>query len=66
MPEKPTISLVASSYELTCSCGYEEQNIQLSNFDRPIAGEEFGAWAWNCPDCKHRHIFDGNEVEHAY
>ena len=65
--KEPTISLVAASYELTCSCGYWEGDFQLSDFDRPNSdADEYGAWAWNCPTCKHRHIFDGASITEPY
>ncbi len=57
------ISLVAAGYEMQCSCGHQWPGmIQVTSLDR----NEHGEWVVTCPECNTTHIFDGNEVNHAY
>ena len=62
--QEPTISFVAASYEATCSCDEDEiiAGIQIYNLERTPEGD---GWIFECPNCKYRHTFDLNEVEHA-
>ena len=63
--EEPTLGVVAAAYELTCSCGQELLNTQLTELPRSEE-DEYGVWVWVCPGCKFRHCFDRGEVEHAF
>ena len=62
--EEPTLGVVAAAYELTCECGGELLNTQLTEL--PRSEEDWGLWVWVCPGCKFRHCFDGGEVNHAF
>ena len=62
--EEPTLGVVAAAYELYCSCGCTNYEVQLYNLPRSEP-DEYGVWVWVCPGCQFRHCFDGGEVNHC-
>jgi hypothetical protein len=62
--EDATISVVASGYDVSCSCGTDlGHGVQL---DSPLFKNKGWFYQIECPDCHTIHDFDGGDIEHAF